>query len=127
MKRSIHPTGAAKPIAPYSPAVRSGDLLFLSGQIALDPVNGSLCLTSIEEETHQVMRNLGALLEAAGAGFDQVVKCTIFLSSMEHYHVVNEVYAGYFKEPYPAREAVAVKSLPRSVNVEISAVASLAR
>ncbi len=123
MKTPIFPPHAARPIAPYTPAIDAGGMVFLSGQIALDPATGELVMDSIAEETHQVMRNLGALLEAAGLTFDHVVKCTIFMSSMDHYAQVNEVYATYFGEVPPAREAVAVLTLPRNVNVEISAIA----
>jgi 2-iminobutanoate/2-iminopropanoate deaminase len=124
MKRAIHPANAAKPIAPYTPAIAVGDLLFLSGQIALDPATGELRMSSIAEETRQVMENVGSLLKAAGFGYGDLVKVTIFLSDMAHYAAVNEVYGGYFGEEPPAREAVAVKGLPRGVNVEISGIAA---
>ena len=123
MKKPIFPAGAAKPIAPYSPAIEAGNLVFLSGQIALVGDTGELRTGSISEETRQVMDNLGQLLQAAGLDFSHVVKCTIFLSSMDHYAAVNEVYGTYFKDAPPAREAVAVAGLPRGVNVEISGIA----
>jgi 2-iminobutanoate/2-iminopropanoate deaminase len=123
MKKAIHPANAAKPIAPYTPAIEAGGLIFLSGQIALDPATGELRTGSIEEETRQVMDNVGALLKAAGLGHEHLVKVTIFLSDMAHYAKVNEVYGSYFSSDPPAREAVAVRGLPRNVNVEISGVA----
>lgn len=123
MKKAIHPAEAAKPIAPYTPAIEAGGFIFLSGQIALDPGSGELRTGSIEEETRQVMENVGALLNAAGASFEHLVKVTIFLSDMAHYATVNEIYGSYFKNDPPAREAVAVRTLPRNVNVEISGIA----
>ena len=123
MKKAIFPANAAKPIAPYTPAIEAGGTVYLSGQIALVPKTGELLTGNISEETHQVIRNIGALLDAAGLDFGHVVKCTIFMSSMEHYAAVNEVYATYFTEVPPAREAVAVLTLPRNVNVEISCIA----
>lgn len=123
MKKPIFPAGAAKPLAPYSPAIEANGLLFLSGQIALIGDTGQLQLDSIPAETKQVMDNLGLLLKAAGLDFSHLVKCTIFMSSMDHYGAVNEVYGTYFKDAPPAREAVAVAGLPRGVNVEISGIA----
>lgn len=124
MKKPIHPPGAAKPLAPYTPAIEAHGFVFLSGQIALKGDSGELALGSIEEETTQVMENIGLLLRAAGLGYDHLVKVTIFLSDMAHYQAVNTVYGSYFKDTPPAREAVAVKGLPRGVNVEISGIAS---
>jgi 2-iminobutanoate/2-iminopropanoate deaminase len=123
MKKAIHPAGAAKPLAPYTPAIEAGGFLFLSGQIALIGDTGQLRTGSIAEETRQVMENIGLLLKAAGLDHGHLVKCTIFLSDMAHYAAVNEVYGGYFTGAPPAREAVAVKGLPRGVNVEISGIA----
>ena len=123
MKKAIHPTGAAAPIAPYTPAIEAGGMIFLSGQIALDPQSGDLRMDDISTETRQVMENVGALLKAAGLGFEHLVKVTIFLSDLAHYGTVNEIYGSYFKTDPPAREAVAVKTLPRNVNVEISGIA----
>jgi len=123
MKKPIIPAGAAKPLAPYSPAIEAGNLVFLSGQIALIGDTGALRMDSIAEETRQVMENLGQLLKAAGLGFEHLVKCTIFLSSMDHYAAVNEVYGAYFDAVPPAREAIAVAGLPRGVHVEISGIA----
>ena len=119
----ILPPNAAKPIAPYTPAIAAGGFVFLSGQIALDPGTGDLRMNSIAEETEQVMENVRALLKEAGLGFEHLVKVTIFLSNMDHYAAVNDVYARHFDDVPPAREAVAVKGLPRNVNVEISGIA----
>lgn len=123
MKKPIFPVGAAKPLAPYSPAIEANGTVFLSGQIALVGDTGELRTGSIAEETKQVMENLGLLLKAAGLDYGNLVKCTIFMSSMDHYGAVNEVYGSYFNEAPPAREAVAVAGLPRGVNVEISGIA----
>ena len=101
-----------------------GDLLFLSGQIALDPGTGNLRNDSVQEETHQVMKNISAVLTAAGSHLDAVIKCSIFLSDMALFSEVNAVYGSYFAGSYPARETVAVKGLPMGVNVEISVIAS---
>lgn len=123
MKTPIIPAGSAKPLAPYTPAIAINGMLFLSGQIALIGDTGELRMDSIADETKQVMENLSMLLKAADMDFEDLVKCTIFLSSMEHYGPVNEVYGAYFKSIPPAREAMAVKGLPRGVNVEISGIA----
>ncbi len=122
MKQPIFPPNAAKPIAPYTPAIAAGGFVFLSGQIALDEA-GNLHTSDIATETRQVMENVGKLLTAAGLGYAHLVKVTILLSDMSLYAAVNEVYAGYLGELPPAREAYAVKGLPRGVNVEISGIA----
>lgn len=124
-KQMIQTADAPAPIGPYAQAVKAGGFLFVSGQIALDAASGQLVTESIEQETHQVMRNLAAVLKAAGAGFDQVVKTTIFLSDMGLFASVNDIYGSYFSSSFPARETVAVKGLPRGVNVEISVTACL--
>ena len=116
---------APAPIGPYNQAVKAGGLLFISGQIALDPQTGELVAGSTADETHQVMKNLAAILKEAGFGFEQVAKTTIFLSSMDLFAEVNQVYGQYFSGDYPARETVAVKGLPKNVNVEISMIAAL--
>ena len=121
----IETKGAPAPIGPYSQAVVSGNMIFISGQIALQPGTNEIISSDIPSETHQVMRNLNEVLEAAGANFNHVVKSTIFLSDMSHFHQVNEVYGSYFSNDYPARETVAVKGLPKNVNVEISMMAVL--
>lgn len=122
MKTAVFPPNAVKPLAPYTPAISFGNLLFLSGQIALDE-HGDLHIADIKTETRKVMDNIGTLLLAAGMDHSHLVKVTIFLSDMAHYGAVNEVYGTYFNSVPPAREAVAVKGLPREVNVEISGIA----
>lgn len=122
-RRTIETTGAPAPIGPYSQAVQCGEMLFLSGQIALDPVTGVLVTGDVGAETHQVMRNLQAVLQAAGFDFPHVVKTTIFLSDMSLFAEVNAVYASYLTGSHPARETVAAQGLPRGVNVEISMIA----
>ena len=122
MKKAIFPPNAAKPLAPYTPAIEAGGFVYLSGQIALDE-QGELHTADIATETRKVLDNVGNLLKAAGLDHGHLVKVTIFLSDMAHYAAVNEVYGSYFGELPPAREAVAVKGLPRGVNVEISGVA----
>lgn len=116
----IHTSAAPAPIGPYSQGVLHNGLLYLSGQIAIDPATGDLVQHSLEAETHQVMKNIRALLEAAGTHFNKVIKTTIFLSDMSLFAEVNAVYGTYFDGHFPARETVAVKGLPKGVNVEIS-------
>lgn len=123
MKTIIHTDNAPAPIGPYSQGVKANGFLFLSGQIAINPENNEVNLSSIAEETHQVMRNINALLLEAEYGFEHVVKTTIFLSDMSLFAEVNEIYGSYFESHYPARETVAVKGLPKGVNVEISITA----
>lgn len=122
-KQIINTTAAPAPIGPYNQSVKANGFLFVSGQIAIDPQTGNIDAVTIKEETHQVMKNLSAILSEAGIGFDAVVKTTIFLTDMAHFAEVNEVYATYFEENHPARETVAVKGLPKNVNVEISIIA----
>ncbi|WP_443936980.1 RidA family protein [Pedobacter sp. MW01-1-1] len=123
MKQIINTTNAPAPIGPYNQAVKAGNFLFVSGQVAINPENGALILDSIEEETHQVMRNLKAILLEADLTFDNVVKSTIFLSDMGTFAQVNEIYGSYFTSDFPARETVQVSVLPKNVNVEISVIA----
>jgi 2-iminobutanoate/2-iminopropanoate deaminase len=123
MKKIINTPHAPAPIGPYSQAVLVNNMLFASGQIAIDPITGNIIDKSIEEETHQVMRNIKAILDAAEMTFDQIVKTTIFLSDMDFFSKVNETYGQYFTSDFPARETVAVKTLPKNVNVEISFIA----
>lgn len=122
-KKIISTSNAPAAIGPYSQAVLAGDTLYCSGQIALNPATGELVMDSITAETEQVMTNVAAVLRAADMDFTHVVKCSIFMSSMEHYAAVNAVYAKYFSSDPPAREAVAVKTLPKEVNLEISVIA----
>lgn len=124
-KHIIMTSDAPAPIGPYNQAVRTGNLLFVSGQIALIPGTETIVNDSIEAETEQVMKNLQAILHSEGINFNHVVKTTIFLSGMEHFAMVNQVYGRFFTGDYPARETVAVKTLPRNVNVEISVIASI--
>lgn len=123
-KQFITVGNAPAPIGPYNQAVLANNMLFISGQIALVPGTGNLNNSSIEDETHQVMNNLKAILYGAEMDFSQVVKTTIFLTDMSLFGAVNEIYAKYFKGNFPARETVAVKGLPRNVNVEISMIAA---
>lgn len=123
MKKTIHTSNAPAPLGPYSQAVSAGGFLFVSGQIALNPESGELDLTTIEQETHQVMRNLKSVLLEAGLGFEHVVKTTIFLADMNDFATVNKAYGEYFSDQFPARETVQVSVLPKNVNVEISVIA----
>ena len=116
---------APAPIGPYNQAVKAGNFLFASGQIALDPATGNLVNATIEEEANQVMKNIAAILKEASAEFNNIVKTTIFLSDMSLFAEVNEIYGSYFSGDYPARETVAVKGLPKNVNIEISITAYL--
>ena len=124
-KKIVHTAKAPQPIGPYSQAVAANGLLFVSGQIAINPATGAMNMDNLETETRQVMDNLSAVLESAGASFDNIVKTTIFLSDMELFAQVNEIYNSYFSGNFPARETLAVKGLPKNVNVEISAIAQL--
>ena len=124
-KKIINTAAAPAPIGPYNQAIVAGSLLFISGQIALVPETGELNNSSVGTETRQVMENLKAILAAAAADFSHVVKTTIFLSDMSLFTEVNEIYGSYFTSDFPARETVAVKGLPKNVNVEISMIASI--
>lgn len=123
MQTIIKTKNAPAPIGPYNQATMAGNTLFMSGQIALNPETGELIMDSIPNETHQVMKNLLAVLKEAKMDFSNVVKCSIFLSDMNNFPVVNEIYGSYFSGNYPARETVQVSILPMGVNVEISAIA----
>jgi len=123
-KKIINTNEAPSPIGPYNQAVQVGSLLFISGQIAINPASGNVEAKDINEETVQVMKNLTAILHEAQMDFNNVIKTTIFLSDMSHFATVNEIYAGYFTGDHPARETVAVKGLPKNANVEISMIAS---
>lgn len=125
MRQAIAPPGAPKAIGPYSPAIRAGTFLFLSGQIPIDPASGALVDGGIGAQTEQVMRNIGALLEAAGAGFEHVVRTTVFLADMNEFAAMNECYAKFVVDPPPARSTVQVARLPRDARVEIDAIAVL--
>lgn len=123
-KKIIRTDNAPAPIGPYNQAVQFGNMLFVSGQIALDAVSGELVQGDIQAETKKVMENLKAILTAAGMDFSNVLKSTIFLMDMGQFAQVNEVYGGYFGEDAPARETVQVAGLPKGVKVEISVVAA---
>src|SRR5829696_4745659 len=123
MKELITASGAAKAIGPYSPAVKVGNMVFLSGSIPLDPVSGQLVEGGIKEQTTRVMENIKALLTAAGADLNQVVRTTVFMIDLGEFAAMNEIYASYFSAPYPARSTVQVVKLPRDVRVEIDVIA----
>jgi 2-iminobutanoate/2-iminopropanoate deaminase len=123
-KTIVQTDNAPAPIGPYSQAVKAGNLLFVSGQVAINPATGNVEATDIPAETRQVMENLKAVLQEAGYQFADVVKTTIFLSDMSLFPTVNEAYGKYFTSAFPARETVAVKGLPKGVNVEISMIAA---
>jgi len=125
MREAVQTTHAPAAIGPYSQAVRAGSFLFISGQIPLDPGTGQVTEGGIGAQTHRVMRSLGAILEAAGAGYDRVVRTTVFLTDLADFEVVNEVYGGYFRDSAPARATVQVAALPKGVSVEIDAIAHL--
>lgn len=122
-KDVIIPAGGAKPVAPYSPAVRYGGFVYTSGQIGLDPATGKFVEGGVSAQAQQVLENLKAVLEAGGSDMDHVLKTTVFLTDMEDYGKVNEIYATFFQGDPPARSAVAVKGLPLGALVEIEAVA----
>lgn len=123
MKKIINTIKAPTPIGPYNQAVLAGDTLYVSGQIAIDPNTNTIIDESIEKETEQVMKNLSEVLNAAEMDFSHVVKTSIFLSDMAFFTSVNEIYGNYFTKDFPARETVAVRTLPKNVNVEISVIA----
>ena len=125
MKELITAAGAPKAIGPYSPAVRVGNMLFLSGSIPLDPVSGQLVEGGIKEQTTRVLENIKGLLAAAGTDFNHVVRTTVFMVDLAEFGAMNEVYASYFSAPYPARSTVQVVKLPRDVRVEIDVIAVL--
>ena len=123
-KTIINTTTAPAPIGPYNQAILKGDELFISGQVCIDPVTGQLNNKDIATETRQVMLNLQAILDAAGMNFSHVIKTTIFLTDMNQFAQVNEVYGSFFVADFPARETVQVSALPKFVNVEISMIAA---
>ncbi len=123
MKKIINTKNAPSPIGPYNQAVLSGDTLYTSGQIAINPESGELVMDTIQNETKMVMENLKAVLVAANMNFENVIKCSIFISDMNNFAQINEAYGSYFTRDFPARETVEVACLPKNVNVEISAIA----
>jgi len=124
LKEALSTDRAPKAIGPYSQAIRVGQLLFLSGQIPLDPATGQMVGGDVAAQTRRVMENLSAVLESAGLSFANVARTTIFLADLNDFAAVNDVYGSYFSEPYPARATVQVARLPRDARVEIDAIAS---
>ena len=124
-KKVIRTEGAPAPIGPYNQAIQYGDMLYVSGQIAIDPQTNELVQGSIQDETHMVMKNLEAVLSAAGMDFSNIIKSSIFIMDMGQFAEINEVYAQYFDADPPARETVQVAGLPKGVNVEISVIAGM--
>ena len=124
-KKVIIPAGGAKPLAPYSPGIQYGQLLFTAGQIGLDPASGTLVEGGVGPETRQALENLGAVLKAGGSSFAGLLKVTVFLADMNDYAAVNEIYAEYVGEQPPARSAIQVAALPAGARVEIEAVAAV--
>lgn len=121
MKKEIHTVKAPAAIGPYSQGIQVGDFLFLSGQIGIDPTNGEV-VSGITEQTHQVMKNIKAILGEADADFSHVVKFTIYLASIDDFAIVNEIYGSYLQKPYPARSTIEVSRLPKDVLIEIDAI-----
>lgn len=119
----INTVDAPAPIGPYNQAILAGDTLYISGQVCIDPVTNQLANRDIQEETHRCMQNLKAILQAAAMSFNNVVKTTIFITDMNQFSAINEVYGKYFDGDFPARETVQVSALPKFVNVEISMIA----
>lgn len=123
MKQSISTKNAPEAIGPYSQAIKTGDFVFLSGQLGLDPATGEFTSNSIAEQTEQIFKNIEAILNKAGLTLKDVIKTTVFLSDISNFATMNEVYAKHFIPPYPARSAVAVKTLPKNALVEIEVIA----
>ncbi len=124
MKKIIKTMDAAQPVGPYNQAVQVDNMLYVSGQIPLDPKTGELVKGDVQEQTRMVMENMRAILEAAGMDFSNVIKCNIFITDMKEFPKLNEVYGSYFKEDPPARETIQVGALPKFVDVEISCIAA---
>jgi 2-iminobutanoate/2-iminopropanoate deaminase len=123
VKRAVATEGAPAAIGPYAQAIVAGELVFLSGQIGLDPASGTLVEGGIETETRRVLENLRAVAAAAGLGLDDVVRTTVYLTDLAEFPRVNQTYAEFFREPFPARATVGVAALPRGAHVEIDAIA----
>ena len=124
-RQAVATDHAPKAIGPYSQAVRAGNLLFVSGQVPIDPATGAIIDGDIAAQTHRVMRNLTAIVEAAGATMDDVVRCTVYLADMNDFAAMNEVYGSYFSQPAPARATIQAVRLPKDARVEIDVIASL--
>jgi len=122
-KQIINTTSAPAPIGPYSQAVLSGNTLYVSGAIAIDPANGNMIQADIEAETHQVMKNLGEILKSAGMNYSNIIKATIFVTDLANFAKINGVYGSYFEKEFPSRETVQVSALPKAAHVEISVIA----
>ena len=125
MRQAVATDKAPKAIGPYSQGVRAGNLLFVSGQVPIDPATGNIIDGDIKAQTDRVMRNLTAILEAAGASMDNVVRCTVYLADMNDFAAMNEVYGSYFSQPAPARSTIQAVRLPKDANVEIDVIASI--
>lgn len=123
MKKEIYSINAPKPIGPYSQCIKYGNMIFISGQIAINPQTNEIITNNISEETKMVMENISNILKESNCTFKNIVKCSIFLSDMDLFQKVNEIYSQYFSNPFPARETIEVSKLPKNVNVEISAIA----
>ena len=124
MKQAVASPAAPKAIGPYSAAVRAGSLLFISGQVPIDPSTGAMVGGDLAAQARQVLQNIGALLEAADRSFDHVVRTTVFLADMDDFAAMNDVYRTFFSEPYPARSTVQAARLPRDARIEIDVIAS---
>lgn len=124
-KQTVSTTEAPRALGPYSQAIRWGNLLFLSGQVGIDPETGKLVEGGVEAQARRVFKNMAAILTAAGIDFSGLLKTTVFLKDMAHFKMVNEIYAAHVPEPYPARSAVAIKELPLGAEVEIEAIAMI--
>ena len=125
MRQAVATPNAPQAIGPYSQAVRAGNLLFVSGQVPIDPATGQIIDGDIKAQTDRVMRNLSAILEAGGATMDHVVRCTVYLADMNDFAAMNEVYGSYFSQPAPARATIQAVRLPKDARVEIDVIASL--
>ncbi len=125
MRQAVATEKAPKAIGPYSQGIRAGNLLFVSGQVPIDPATGALIEGDIAAQTHRVMRNLTAILEAAGASMDHVLRCTVYLADMNDFAAMNEVYGSYFSQPAPARATIQAVRLPKDARVEIDLIAEI--
>jgi 2-iminobutanoate/2-iminopropanoate deaminase len=124
LRQTVATPGAPAAIGPYSQAIRAGDLIFVSGQIPLDPATGTMVTGGIQAEKHRVLQNVAAILDAADSSLDRVVKSTVFLTDLADFAAMNDVYRGYFPDPAPARSTVQVAALPRGARVEIEVIAT---
>ena len=125
VRQAVATDKAPKAIGPYSQGIRSGNLLFISGQVPIDPATGNIIEGDIKTQTDRVMRNLTAILEAAGGSMDNVLRCTVYLKDMNDFAAMNEVYGSYFSQPAPARSTIQAVRLPKDANVEIDVIAAL--